>query len=187
MNTPYDEVHEQLEAIAESLELKGLLDAGIEQHNKMLACDTEWNTPKYIHVATLLRAFVQGILTADPWYHNYKLPPNFEGIVNWIAFNIQRKWPEEEVPKLSLLEAEQLFTLWAYEHPDFKKWNEAKPGGPMVRVVTRYSSTPDERDFISTDVVIRNAAVFLRDHIRQDEAFDRKFEKEYGKLKAEDY
>lgn len=168
----------QLEAIAESLEMSGALDRATEQRDRELAADPEWSTQKYVHVHVLLEAFAVGVISADVWHHNYKLPPDFEGVVNWIAFNIQKHWPKEEVVKVSLQELRFWFKLWADEHPSFREWNETKPGAPMVGVVSRYSSTPDERDFIDLDALIHNAVLHIRAHHRACEAFDQKFKAE---------
>lgn len=173
------DIEDNLQPLAESLLLSGVLEDVIEQHNLGLKMDPEWNTAKYIHVSSILRAFVYGVLSADMWHTNYKLPPNFESVVNWIAFCIQRKWPTEEIPCVSILELEQLFREWAFEHPDFKKWNES-PNNTLISVVTRYSEIPDTRDFIDLDALLRNAAVYVRNYHREFERFDSDFELKYS-------
>jgi hypothetical protein len=163
-----------LEPIAESCELQGLFEKASEQMRAELAADPEWNTAKYVHVHFLVEAFAIGVISADCWHHGYKLPPNFESVVNYIADRIQRHWPKEEVVQVSLIEIEALFREWAFEHPDFRAWNDTKPGAPMVGVVSRYSSTPDERDFIDLGALLRNAAIALRSHHRINDDFDRR-------------
>jgi hypothetical protein len=168
-------MQKEIEAIAESLELSGALEQATEQRDRELSADPEWATEKYVHVHVLLEAFAVGVISADPWHHGYKLPPGFESVVNWIAFNIQKQWPKEEVVQISLNQIKILFRTWANEHPVFLEWNEPKPGAPIVACVSRYTNTPDERDFIDLDALIHNAVLHIRAHHRACEAFDRKF------------
>jgi len=100
--------------------------------------------------------------------------------VDWVAFRIQGEWPGQEVARVSLADYEGKVRKWAMEHPQFREWNECP--GVVVAVTSRYSPTPDRRDFIDLDAVFRNAVVCLRDWTRRDEAFDRKFEAEHGAL-----
>lgn len=173
-------MQEKLEAIAESLELSGALDRATEQRDKELRGDSEWSTPKFVHVHVLLEAFAVGVISADVWHHGYKLPPGFESVVNWIAFNIQKELGKDVVPKLSLLDIRFAFTMWAYEHPQFREWNVPPKGSPMVGVVTRYTDTPDRRDFIDTDALIHNAVLHIRSHHRANEDFEKRFAAEEG-------
>lgn len=171
-----DPTPDDLQNVAESLELGGVLDEVRAEHRKGLARDTEWSTPRYTHVCEIVRAFVMGVLSADPWYKGYRLPADFEGVVNLIAFKVQKEYGEEDVVMLSLLELEEKLTRWAEEHPAYLKWNEPEEPGVIIRVVTRNSPTPDHRDFIDLGALIRNAAVYLRNERRRWDASEVEFE-----------
>ena len=171
-----DNLPEGVKALVESLVLGGALDAASDTCVAGLLTDAEWTTPKYVHQATLLRSFVQGVLTADPWHHGYRLPPHFEGVVNMVAFEIQKRWPTE-VPQVTLWDFEQFLREVCPRHPEFVRWNHTDK---LVGIVSRDTPMPDERDFIDLDALYRNAAVALRDDIRQFEAFNRDFEARYS-------
>jgi len=172
-------IHSELEAIAEKVVLDGTIDAALENTNTRLAADSEWSRPQYTHVHVILESFVVGVISADPWTLKYALPPDFEGVVNWIAFKIQERWKEDEVVEVSLLELERLFMEWGEQHPSFRKWNEPEDPTQMVGVVSRYSKTPEQRDFIDLHALVRNAAVHLRDKRRHDAAFEKAFANRY--------
>lgn len=164
-------VPDEMVAAIEGLVLAGALDEGYESHREQLYAEPEWAVRRYTHQASLLQSFVQGIMTADSWHHGYRLPPHFEGVVNMVAFEIQRRWPTE-VPQVSLVEFERFLRETCPLHPEFVKWNETTE---LVGIVTRYSEMANARDFIDLDALFRNAAVALRDHRRRDDAFDAKF------------
>ncbi|MCK9513700.1 MAG: hypothetical protein M0R28_21085 [Pigmentiphaga sp.] len=167
---------DQLQAIAESAMLSGALEAADESMKAQLAADPEWTERKYHHVHTLLTAFVYGIIAADPWHRGYRLPPDFEGVVNFMSDCIQRKWPGEAVPQISLLEWEAFVWEWAPQHPSFRAWNVPRDSTQLVAIVHRFSDLPDERDFIDLDALVRNSAVWLRNDTRRNEQFDYSFE-----------
>ncbi len=167
---------EEAKRIAESLELDGTLDEVERQHAEGLRKDPEWSTPKYVHVAELLTSFAVGVLSADPYHKGYKVPPDYEAVVNWIAWKIREKFGGEEVVKISLMEIREWFLAWGNENPAFRKWGEPKDPGTIVGVVSRYSSTPTERDFISLEVIAHNAALYIRNQRRKNANFDYAFE-----------
>lgn len=176
MSSPDDEFL----PMVEKLEFDGIFDEVVSNHRKKLEADPEWSEPEHVHVHTLVEAFMHGIATADPWHKKYSLPPNFEAVVNWIAFCVQEEFGDTEVPKLSLLEIEDKFREWAMQSPHFRAWNEPKDPGTVIAVATRYTPTPDERDFIDLDALLRNASVFVRDEQRQKRDFEKRFNAEHG-------
>jgi len=159
---------EQFRPLAESLAFSGILDKACSDQDQLLMKDLEWATKKFIHVHTLLTAFMHGVMTADEWHHNYHIPPDFENVANWIAFCIQKRFGRTVVVELSLIEIEGLFREWAFQNPAFRKWNEPKDPGTVVGICSRYTPTPEERDFIALDALIRNAAVFIRNERRRE-------------------
>lgn len=172
MPSPDDE----LLPMAEKLEFDGVLDEADAANRTRLEVDTEWSEPEYVHVHTLVTAFMHGISTADPWHKGYRLPPNFEAVVNWIAHCIQAEFKDTPVPKLSLIEIEDKFRGWAMQNPHFRAWNEPKDPGTVIAVTTRYAPTPDERDFIDLDALLRNASVFVRNEHRRERDFEERFD-----------
>lgn len=166
----------QLSALAESAMLSGEMEAAERALTAQLSADPEWAEPKYHHAHTLLAAFVYGIIAADPWHHHYRLPPGFESVVNYMADCIQRKWPGDAVPRISLLEWEALVWDWMLQHPDFRAWNVPRDATQLVAIEHRYKEIPDERDFIDLHALLRNSSVFLRNDTRRAEQFDHSFE-----------
>ena len=66
----------------------------------------------------------------------------------------------------------------------FDNWNKCKKGDtPDISFTCRYENerNPD-REFIDLDALLHNVCVSLRDDFRREDAFDKKFEAEYGKL-----
>lgn len=174
-----DDLQERLEAIAEGALLSGALERAAEEQRRALEADPEWSEPRWTHLHCIVEAFAVGVISADPWHKRYRLPPDFEAVVNWIAFNVQRQWPHDEVVPVSLLELEDRFTEWGNEHPSFRAWNESASGA-LVGVVHRESPVADSRDFIDLHAIVRNAVVHLRNQHRREDAFDREFAQRYG-------
>lgn len=168
--------------IVEGLELSGILDQVAEAHQLTLQANPEWSTPRHVHVHTLVEAFAHGVLAADPWHKNYKVPPGFEGVLNWIAFKIQEEFKDNLVPKLSLIEIKERFQKWGEEHPQFLKWNEPATPGTVIGVVSRYSLTPEERDFIDLGALVHNAALYIRTDRRENDRFEERFRKEHPEV-----
>ena len=172
-----DPIGESLQPLAEHLLFSGVFEKAEEANKKRLLADLEWTKPKGTHVHILVRAFMHGVISADPWHKNYKLPPDFESVVNWIAFNIQKTYGDAIVVQISLMEMEKKFREWAGRHKSFLKWGEPDDGAPIA-VVHACSPVLDKRDFIDLEALIRNASIFLRDKRQQEDAFDRKFKAE---------
>jgi hypothetical protein len=165
-----------LQAIAESLTLSGALDQAAEAAAAELAADPEWSTPKPQHQHSLVEAFAVGVIRADPFHWGYRLPPEFESVVNYIADRIQRHWPGDEIPRVSLNEFRALLEEWAMEHPAFRAWNETDK---LVGISYRGMATATERDFIDLEAVFQNASCHLRNETRSFEAFNEKFDREW--------
>lgn len=165
--------------IIESLEFSGVLDQVDKAHQLSLQADPEWSTPRHVHVHTLVEAFAHGVLAADPWHKGYKIPPGFEGVINWIAFKIQEEFKDEEVPKLSLIEIKERFDRWGHEHPQFLKWNVPETPGTVVGIVSRYSAIREERDFIDLGALVHNAALYIRTDRRENDRFEERFQQQY--------
>jgi len=127
----------------------------------ILESDPEWATQKPVHPGTLMQCFVQGVMAADTWYPGYTLPPNFENVVNYVAFHINR----QNAVMLSLLEFEDFLRDICPENPFFVAWSGYKV--PFAK--------PTSRQCISHDEVYRSATVALRNDNRLNEAFDAAF------------
>jgi len=129
----------------------------------ILESDPEWATQKPVHPGTLMQCFVQGVMAADTWYPGYTLPPNFENVVNYVAFHINRKW--KDVVMLSLLEFEDFLHDVCPENPFFVAWNVGSGSGFRVPF-----AKPTSRQYISLHEVYRGATVALRNDNRLNEA-----------------
>lgn len=182
MNERMQELHDGFEAMAEDLIFQGVIGDDEAQFQERFTSDPEWTEKKWTHVSTIFHAFVHGVISADIWHKGYALPPNFESVINWIAWCVQKEWPDIEVVEVSLIDIETLFRRWAPQHPEFRKWNEPNDPDQIVAVVSRYSDTPDERDFIDLDALFRNGVIWLRNTRRDDDRFEVEFEKNHGHL-----
>jgi hypothetical protein len=165
--------------IVESMALSGIFDQVGKAHQLSLRADPEWSTPRWVHVHELVQAFAVGVLRADPWHKGYKVPPGFDGVINWIAFKVQEEFKDKEVVKLSLIEIKERFKRWGEEHPQFMKWNESPTPGTVVSIVSRYSVTPEERDFIDLGALVHNAALYIRTDRRENDRFEERFRQKY--------
>jgi len=178
---------DSIEDLPKVLSNEAIFEEVASEHKARLAKDPEWANPRGTSITELIRGFVNGILTADPYYTGYKLPPNFESVVNFMSFELHKKFNNEWwCGDLSLIDIEKIYWDIANEHPDFRAWEEVPDGQPDLAIVTRYSPVHKERDWISLEVIVRNACVFIRDKRRQNDAFDKAFEEKYGKLSNEE-
>lgn len=173
---------DQFDGLVEKLVFDGTLDKMNREHDKQLSSDPVWISKNYFHIKTLIAAWAHGIISADSYFYGYKLPPDFELIVNYMAFSLWKKFGEE-VPKVSLYEMKHFYKNTAMELPQYRKWNEWDGG--VVEVTTRYSPTSKERSFVDLDVPPHNACIFLRNETRYHDTFDRKFDEFWAKGRDE--
>jgi hypothetical protein len=150
------------------------------QRDARLATDPEHTEKKYWHKAELIRGFAAGVLAADPWYNDYRVPPNFERVLNRIAIAVDA-WKFDEVVHASLQDLRQFFHATAMALPEFVAWNETD--GPGIAFVSRDSPTPNHRSFIDLDAVFGNVINTLRNWKRDDERFETQFEKDHPEFR----
>lgn len=171
-----DELHDALSDLAGQLDAAGIFDEAERSNTARLLADPDWTRPRWVHVHDLVTFFMVGVSEADVWHLGYTLPPGFSDVVNGIAAQVQARWPGEQVVKLSVFDYEQLIREWIALDPQVTAWNETD--GPQVVAVSRYSRTPDSRDFIDLGALTRQAANAFRHQSDRHEAFDAKFEAE---------
>lgn len=155
----------------EKLLFSGVLDDAERRNRELKAADPEWSVPRHTHVKDIIQAFVYGVLSADPWHKSYKLPPDFESVVNWIAFNVQRTYGNQTVVEISLIELERKLSEWASQHKSYRRWGECDDGR-TIGIVTAMTPTADHRDFIDLGALLKNACVYLRDQRRLWDQFE---------------
>lgn len=165
-----DDINAFLQQVAEDAHEDGLLDKANLANEVRLLNDPEWTTPNYIHVHNIVIAFAHGVLSADPWYHGYSVPPGLAEVLDHVARRVQERW-KSEVEQVSLAELEDFYQECIETSPAAKAWNEWD--GPDVVAVSRYSPTPSARSFIDLGALVRNAAVCVRDQWRREKAFER--------------
>lgn len=76
-------------------------------------------------------AFAYGVFKATyrmPDRH-FEVPLGFEGVFNWVSFNLRRKFGER--CEASPAELMGLLWAWANDHPVFRQWGE--PHNARVR------------------------------------------------------
>ena len=120
--------------------------------------DPEWTEPYHYHLRTLITAFSVGILMADPWYKDYRMPPHFKDVMDWISFCIQREYKERCV-SVSLLEMKEHYSKWIDENPYCREW--CKDAEPDVFFETGMES-PNERGSILPQAIVENAVIYLK-------------------------
>ena len=171
-----------IEPMAERALLSGQLDEAERDAELRLANDTEWNTPTYFHVSTLIQAIMVGIQDADDYVRNYSLPPDFESVVNWVAWNLQHEaFPGDHVPCVTLRQMRALYLDWLRQHPVARDWEKDPPGTPLVIVVTMYDAVAERREAgINLETVARNAALYLRMRARDDAVRSADFERRWN-------
>jgi hypothetical protein len=149
-----DETFEQFIVATEKLIREGKAGEPESIRSKL-----EWRKPRYMHCSLVLCAYINGILMADSWSETskYVVPKNLEGVSNWVAYNIWRKF-KTGIVRLSLAEIGILLWRWSNDHPNFVDWSEPNGAdGPRVR----------------PRVVIFNALTWLKNELTRIEC-DRK-------------
>lgn len=169
MKDPFSE-KSALESLVDELEESGVFDDATRVNQAELETNTEWTRREYTHVHSLMEAWAYGVLCGDSWFHGYRLVEHFDIVFNHISQRVQEKFGKEIVPQVSLIEIRQWLGEWAKECPEYLAWNERGGSG----VVSRYTPTPSEAEFIDLDVPPHQAAIFLRDGRRHEKAFERR-------------
>lgn len=153
--------------------LDDAIKAADQLHNEKLACDPEWTEKTYYHIKTLIEAFAVGIISSDPYFKIYSLPPNFEKVMNIMAELLQKEFNYDTCPQVGLLKMKGVYKRLAMTIPEYVAWNDF--GGSQF--TSRFDATPTEREFISLDVPPHNAVLHLRMHTRENKAFEERIKK----------
>ena len=158
--------------------LADLVEQASAKANRRTAADPEHTTKRCWHKSELVRGFAAGVIAADPWYRGYRLPPNFERVINRVAASIDKTFTGGEIVHASLNELRAFFDETVMADSEFVGWNKAD--GPDVVFVHRYSPTPSKRDFIDLDAVMQNVTTVLRNWKRDDDRFEAKFQQDHN-------
>lgn len=159
-------------------DLNNLMDRAQAHAEAECLVDPELSTPKYWHRHSLVVLCAQGILNADPWYKGYAMPPDFEGVMNRIAQDIQNDPPKDVRDKYDEVLCVSINNLrqWFHDHlhaiPMFRAWGESDV---EMSFTWRGSSTPSERDGIDLIAVMQNITVALRNEQRLNDIFEAKY------------
>lgn len=158
-------------------ELKAAIAASVEQPH----IQSHLKRKGWLHIHDLVTAFAVGVLTADPWTKNYRPPPNLEKVLGHVAKRVCETF-SLEVVEITIHEVETFYWLWGEECPEFKGWNvcsEHPPEADCIHGTSRYSATPEKRNFIDLHALVRNATNYLSRQWDREEAFDREFRAEH--------
>lgn len=140
----------------------------VDASQAALKADARWNTPMPVRPALLVEAFVMGVMSADPSFRPYSLPPGLADVANWVAFMVQRTFRDPLVA-LSPSYVEHLLTDWAQDHPQWTNWDpegrSSSRAGRLATVATaaRAGDKLDHRPYLDLHAVTRNAAIYLLD------------------------
>lgn len=138
----------------------------VDEAQESLQADPRWDSVQPVRPSLLVEAFVMGMMSADFWFRPYALPPGFAGVVDWIAFMVQRTFSDPLV-SLSPAQVEQLLTDWAQDHPQWKQWDpEGRDVSRTRRLATAATAALagdnlDHRPYLDLRAVTRNAAIYV--------------------------
>lgn len=142
------------------------LEQSLDAALAALEIDPRWDVLMPVRPSLLVEAFAVGILSADAWFRPYRLPPEFAGVVDWIAFMVQRTFTDPLVA-LSPAQAEQLLADWAQDHPQWTQWDpEGQSASRTKRLATVAAAacagdTLHHRPYLDLRAVTRNAAIYV--------------------------
>lgn len=117
-----------------------------------------WRTERWYHFSSLLRAFVDGVIAADPWRAEYHLPPEFTEAVRWFVGRLAEEWPGESYALISPQDFERRVRRWVLEQPLLLQW-----ATPVLLIGSGDGAAPllGEREFIDLYALAANAARYL--------------------------
>jgi hypothetical protein len=115
--------------------------------------DPELLKKRLMTVRTVVRAFIQGVISADTWNQDYPLPPRLESVVTWVAQEVARhfKVKGEEPFESSINESSEIAMSAAHDHPIFRHWGDGS----------------DLRSFVDLEAVFQNMVSSMRTYYRE--------------------
>lgn len=147
----------------------GDLDKAVTKSRDFFIKSPDWNIPIKIYTPLIVEAFSFGVLSADFWFRGYKVPINLDLVINWIAFNVQREYPDDYA-EITLNELEAKLRDWMSDNPWVKEWNDDPKQNNMTRKFylalnnLERGEVMTSRPFVELESVVRNAAILVRDH-----------------------
>jgi hypothetical protein len=117
----------------------------------------------------LMQALSAGILAADPFFPGYRPPPGFSSVLADFCEVIG----ETRIAMVLDDTVQQVIRTFVHSHPICLAWN--RWGGAddaTIKITSRYSRQPTEREFIDLDAIVQNAMVFLHEKDASMDAVD---------------
>lgn len=142
----------------------------LQQQRESLYDDPEWTEKNWLHIGILFQAISVGILSADPHHKNYYVPKNFEKVINYYIQHIEEKF-KDTVINICLLKIEGINRKILFTCPEVLEWNNIQ----TVSIISRYDEIPNTKQFMDLEAMIRNTSIYIRDYIRKNKEFDKKF------------
>ena len=177
---------DQIKEIIESEEVQAEFAAACTNGRASLTQDPEWvfDQDQWTCPSDVVAAFVYSTIVSSGWFIGYQVPANFEKVINDLAKAIEAKWgdliPTMQVFEVSLCDLLVFYERFIESSSECKAWEEI--GGETI--ISAFSPVPTKPQFISMDVLARNAVLHIRDQRRKHAEFDRKFEEKYGHLES---
>ena len=165
------------------------LEAAIKNSPKLydrVADDGEWTKKRYTSKKHITSALAKWAVRQSP----YPCPEELEIVVKYLDACLEKSvsWDKHGFVNLSLQEISKLLYKILYDDnfKPFYRWNESKNISEGIKYVSRYDGPENPDDvFIDLDALLNNVCLEIRDERRINDAFDKKFEEEHGKLEVE--
>jgi len=151
--------------------------------------DEEWVEKNWIFRKEIVSVFAMCAIRQSP----YVWPDDLEKVVKYLDACLTKSvdWEIKEsendaLTQLSLSDISKLLYSILYEQnfQPFDKWNKSKIDIDQEISFVSICDVPKQADydFMDLDALLNNVCITIRDKIRKDKEFDRKFEEEHGEI-----
>lgn len=135
--------------------------------------DPEWNTPIWLFVHDITGYFA---CWAVRQLKHTAHPPNLEKLIGYLYACLQLEWEklnaEHGMVQLTLCDVSRLLHSILMKDATFNEWNTQEGMGD---------------DWLDLHAILCNVCISIRNEKREHNRFNAEFEKEHGKLKAEEF
>lgn len=150
-----------------------------------LSADPEWSVGRLTVKKDIISSFAKMAVRLSP----YPVPENLEVVLACLDASLSKnfKWngagTDFEWLELSLCDIRIILHDILDGFESFTAWNNPKNGStPSIRFVSAHDgpNRDPDNDFVDLNALIHQTAIEIRNERREFDAFNRKFEAEYG-------